>query len=169
MKHSWILAIGLGALALLVFTGNTHAAQRRMSVVTDADNSGLTKIRYYRKRRPLEVNIYAGRRRVGGYSYHTTDVTNTYSRSPPPYADVRQTPAGPFDSGFFFDSGTRGEKIATLERWRKALQNGVIAAREVDQRRVLAEIDEARGRLSMQLSAPESSRRDASPVATALV
>jgi hypothetical protein len=57
-----------------------------------------------RRRRPLEVNIY--RRRVGGYSYSAADVTSTYRAwSPPPYAHVRQTPSGPFDSGFFFDSG----------------------------------------------------------------
>ena len=105
MKYGGILAIGVGALALFVFSGGTDAAQRRMSIVTHADASGPVKIRYYRKRRPLEVNIYARRRRVGGYSYHAADVTSTYGRTPPPYADVRQTPAGPFDSGFFFDSG----------------------------------------------------------------
>jgi hypothetical protein len=105
MKYGGILAIGVGALALFVFCGGTDAAQRRTSVVTHADASQPTKIRYYRKRRPLEVYIYAGRRRAGGYSYRATDVTSTYGQSPPPYMDVRQTPAGPFDSGFFFDSG----------------------------------------------------------------
>jgi hypothetical protein len=73
MKRSCILVIG-GALALLVSTGDTHAAQRRMSVITRADYAGVAKVRYYRKRGPLEVNIYARRRRVGGYSYRTTDV-----------------------------------------------------------------------------------------------
>jgi hypothetical protein len=48
---------------------------------------------------------YLGRRRIGGYSYRASDVTGTYGRSPPPYLDVRQSPGGPFDSGFFFDSG----------------------------------------------------------------
>ena len=105
MKHKAILAIGVGALALLVFSGGTHAAQRRTSLVTHADTSEPTKIRYHRKSRPLEVNIYSKRRRVGGYSYRATDVINTYGRTPPPYMDVRQSPAGPFDSGFFFDSG----------------------------------------------------------------
>jgi hypothetical protein len=104
MMYRGILAIGVGALALFVFSGGTDAAQRRTSVVTHADASGPTQIRYYRKRRPLEVYIYSGRR-VGGYSYRGTDVTNTYGRTPAPYMDVRQTPAGPFDSGFFFDSG----------------------------------------------------------------
>jgi hypothetical protein len=72
--------------------------------VTNAGNSALTQVRYYRKKRPLEVTIY-GRRRIGGYSYRAPDVISTYGRSPPPYADVRQSPGGPFDSGFFFDSG----------------------------------------------------------------
>ena len=104
MKHSCILAIGVGAVVLLAFSA-AHAAQRRTSLVTHADTSEPTKIRYHRKSRPLEVSIYAQRRRVGGYSYRATDVTSTYGWTPPPYMDVRQSPAGPFDSGFFFDSG----------------------------------------------------------------
>lgn len=63
-----------------------------------------TKARAYPKRRPLEVTIY-GRRRIGGYSYSAADVTSTFGGRPPPWMDVRQTPGGPFDSGFFFDSG----------------------------------------------------------------
>jgi len=39
------------------------------------------------------------------YSYGRADVVSTYGESPPPWLDVRQTPGGPFDSGFFFDSG----------------------------------------------------------------
>jgi hypothetical protein len=64
---------------------------------------------------------------------------------------AKRVPEGVFESPLLIVSEalfTRGEKIATLERWRQALQNGVIAAGEVDQERVLAEIDEARGRLS---------------------
>src|SRR5678815_5613248 len=104
MKRSCILAIG-GALALLVSTGDTHAAQRHMSVINRADYAGVAKVRYYRKRGPLEVNIYTRRRRVGGYSYRTTDVVSRHGRSPPPFMDVMLTPGGSFDSGFFFDSG----------------------------------------------------------------
>jgi hypothetical protein len=58
------------------------------------------KPRYYRKR-PLQVDIKAMRRR-GGYSYRAGDVIGTYGQS---YVDTRQTPSGPFDHGFFFDSG----------------------------------------------------------------
>ena len=65
---------------------------------------------------------------------------------------AKREPEGAFDSPLLIVTEamfTRGEKIATLERWRQALQSGLIAAREVDQRRVLAEIDEARNRLSV--------------------
>jgi hypothetical protein len=104
MKCRTILAVALGAIALLAYPGDTRAAERHTSITPNADNSGYAKIRYYRRKRPLEVTIY-GRRRIGGYSYRGADVVNTYGKSPPPWLDVRQTPGGPFDSGFFFDSG----------------------------------------------------------------
>ena len=104
MKYRGILIVAFGAVTLWACTGVMHAGERRASVVTYAGGSGQAKARYYRKRRPLQVNIYGPRLR-GGYSYRASDVINTYGRSPPPYADVRQTPSGPFDSGFFFDSG----------------------------------------------------------------
>jgi hypothetical protein len=65
---------------------------------------------------------------------------------------AKREPEGTFESPLHIVTEamfTRGEKIATLKRWRQALENGVIAAREVDQRRVLAEIEEARDRLSV--------------------
>jgi hypothetical protein len=101
MKYKALL-IGLGAISMLACTSIAYAAER--SEAGYANGPGPTKIRYYRKKYPLEVTIY-GRRRIGGYSYRASDVTNTYGRSPPPWLDVRQTPGGPFDSGFFFDSG----------------------------------------------------------------
>jgi hypothetical protein len=102
MKHRAILTIGLSAMALLACQDVTLAAgPPGIAVYTGA--SGPTKVRYQRKR-PLEVTIY-GRRRIGGYSYRASDVTSTNSRMPPPWANVRQSPGGPFDSGFFFDSG----------------------------------------------------------------
>ena len=104
MKLTALLAIALSALALSAYNCVGHAGERRAKTLTNATETVYPKSRNYRKRRPLEVDIYARRR--GGYSYRPSDVTNTYSRSsPPPYADVRQTPSGPFDSGFFFDSG----------------------------------------------------------------
>jgi hypothetical protein len=104
MKYRGILAIALGAFALLAYTGATDAGERRASELTYAERSGPAKSRHYRKKYPLEVHIY-GRRRIGGYSYRGAYVVSTYGQSPPPWLDVRQTPGGPFDSGFFFDSG----------------------------------------------------------------
>jgi hypothetical protein len=56
---------------------------------------------------------YAIRRGHGGYSYSHADTINTYGGGTAVYRDPmmdRQTPGGPFDHGFFFDSamGMRG-------------------------------------------------------------
>lgn len=55
---------------------------------------------------------YSLRRKKGGYSYDKSESVNTYGaptrkkHSPPGPPDFRdQTPSGPFDNGFFFDSG----------------------------------------------------------------
>jgi hypothetical protein len=46
----------------------------------------------------------------GGYSYNYADSINTYggnrSRSVGPPSFQEQTPSGPFDNGFFFDSAS---------------------------------------------------------------
>lgn len=53
-------------------------------------------------------------RRNGGYSYSYADSINTYGNNRTRYGGAsvyrdptldRQTPSGPFDHGFFFDSG----------------------------------------------------------------
>ncbi|HEU0159858.1 MAG TPA: hypothetical protein VFR00_11110 [Hyphomicrobiaceae bacterium] len=101
------LLILLGCLGLAASIGPVAAEEGRSGrVVTTAD---AAKVRAYRKKRsPLEIDIYAQRRR-GGYSYRVPDITSTYNtRNPPPYMHVRQTPSGPFDSGFWFDSGCCG-------------------------------------------------------------
>ena len=96
-------AIAAVTCALALFAG---------SWPLQAAEANATSARYYRPdaakkryaRPPLEVTIRRGRR-IGGYSYSAGDVSSTYGRNPPPYMDVRQSPGGPFDSGFFFDSG----------------------------------------------------------------
>jgi hypothetical protein len=103
MKYTAMVAIPVSVMALLAYTGAARADERRASTATYAPSKDANA-RYYRKQRPLEVTIY-GRRRIGGYSYGRADVVSTYGQSPPPWLDVRQTPGGPFDSGFFFDSG----------------------------------------------------------------
>jgi hypothetical protein len=45
-------------------------------------------------------------RHIGGYSYTPSDVTRSgIGAEPAPYPGARQSQGGPFDSGFFFDSG----------------------------------------------------------------
>jgi hypothetical protein len=101
MKHTSKLLLGLAIAALIGWLGGIRPGDCRAQ--TYAAEPGHAKARYYRHR-PLEVTIHP-RRRVGGYSYSAGSVVNTYNRQrPPPYVDVRQTPGGPFDSGFFFDS-----------------------------------------------------------------
>jgi hypothetical protein len=105
MRHIGILKVALGAMALLGYCGLADAAERPSSIRTFAANSAHPKSGYHRKKSPLQVTIYG--RRIGGYSYRWRDVINTYGSSPPPYLDVSQSPGGPFDSGFFFDSAIR--------------------------------------------------------------
>lgn len=90
MKSMFVFAVLFGGL-LFCAPGPASAQQKGYQ---DAEGDG-----------------YTIRRRRGGYSYGygdsiNTDVRgragNTGYRDPRLY---RQTPAGPFDSGFFFDSG----------------------------------------------------------------
>jgi hypothetical protein len=100
MKHTSKLLLGLAIAALIGWLGGIRPGECRAQ--TYAAEPGHAKARYYRHR-PLEVTIY-GRRRIGGYSYSASSVVNNTHRNPPPYEHVRQTPGGPFDWGFFFDS-----------------------------------------------------------------
>ncbi len=70
-------------------------------------------VHYYRAAKKPKVYGYVVRR-GGGYSYTVEDVINTYSDSRTRYGGTnffrnwhvdRQTRFGPFDHGFFFDSG----------------------------------------------------------------
>ncbi|MET0192290.1 MAG: hypothetical protein ABW200_02845 [Hyphomicrobiaceae bacterium] len=105
------LMIALGALALVAFCGSDAAQaggdRKRATARADADYS---KGRYYRKR----TRVYGYTARRGGYSYWPEDVINTYGMSRSLYGSMntyrdptldRQSPGGPFDHGFFFDSG----------------------------------------------------------------
>lgn len=103
MKYRALMVIAAAAVVWLGCNGTGNAAEPKAKSSMSADSSARPKARY-KRRRPLEVTIYPGRR-IGGYSYGSQDVVNTYRTSPPPWMDVRQTPGGPFDSGFFFDSG----------------------------------------------------------------
>jgi hypothetical protein len=74
------------------------------------DGGAHPKSSYYRG--APQVRGYVARR--GGYSYTYEDAINTYGDARGRYGAAnslrdpglgRQTPAGPFDHGFFFDSG----------------------------------------------------------------
>ena len=107
MKRALITA----ALALLVggvLAGDVSAETRRKTS-EGPQLSQHPKARYYRS---PQVRGYVQRR--GGYSYSIADTLNTYGSSRTLYGGSRmwrdpqldrQTTSGPFDHGFFFDSG----------------------------------------------------------------
>jgi hypothetical protein len=101
MHHKTVLVVGLGVLALLGCAGASQADGRRMTS-TSAPAAGEKKTIHYRKRATRVRGYFAMR---GGYAYGRSDLTGTYGSSRAPYAWVDQSPGGPFDSGFFFDSG----------------------------------------------------------------
>ena len=108
-----LLAIAIGAFALTVGPDAGVAAERNARSAERVDGSlQPTKSRYAAKRKMMRVGGYMGQR--GGYSYSTHDVVNTYGLSRGLFGSInsyrdnyvdRQTSAGPFDHGFFFDSG----------------------------------------------------------------
>jgi hypothetical protein len=105
------LAFALGALALMGFAAPGEAAERRAKPVVSTEASVQpTGARYPRR---YAVRTYRGRR-IGFYSYTYRDVINTYGMARARYGIINsyrdpfvdmQTPNGPFDHGFFFDSG----------------------------------------------------------------
>lgn len=93
-----IAILGVAAVALPAEAGDTRA------------DGTHVKSRYSRK--APQVRGYVARR--GGYSYTYADSINTYGNARTKYGSVnsyrdpfsdRQTTNGPFDHGFFFDSG----------------------------------------------------------------
>ena len=64
---------------------------------------------------------------------------------------AKQDPEGNFEHpSHIVDEAmfTRGEKIATLNRWREAILEELVASGLGDRARILCEIEEARHRLS---------------------
>ena len=115
MRSTGMLAAVCGAIAVLAFTSAGQAGDRRAdgSIYRQQSHAEPAKSRYHRKRATRVRGFLA--RRGGYYSYTDSDVVNVYSGSRTlfgstnsyrdPFTD-RQTTAGPFDHGFFFDSGT---------------------------------------------------------------
>lgn len=98
-----MMGLGLALVAAPASAGD------RLARGAAADGGAHPKSSYYRGPR---VKGYVARK--GGYSYTYADSVNTYGDSRSRYGAAsslrdpmldRQTQAGPFDHGFFFDSG----------------------------------------------------------------
>lgn len=114
MKRAMLIGAGL-ALALFGVGSISVAEAAGDEPVTRTEKvTGQHKptSSHYRHKRRTAVRGYVARR--GGYSYYAGDSINTYGDSRSLYGHTRafrswhydrQTLAGPFDHGFFFDSG----------------------------------------------------------------
>ena len=111
-----LLVLTLGAVALIGCGAAGEAGESRAKkkpvAVAAAEKGEHPKSAYYRQR-PTHARRFVGRR-IGFYSYSYRDVINTYGMPRSLYGSInsyrdpyvdRQTPSGPFDHGFFFDSG----------------------------------------------------------------
>lgn len=105
MARSILVAALLASLSALAVIAPAEAGDKYSG---DRSLTAQHKSKYHRG---TKVRGYVARR--GGYSYVYQDVINTYGDSRGRYGAAtslrdpgsdRQTPAGPFDHGFFFDS-----------------------------------------------------------------
>jgi hypothetical protein len=111
MRHKGILAV-CGAFALLAVSGSPLVGERwTASAYADGTKAAPAKSRHKAKR---AARVRGFLLRGGYYSYVDEDVINVYGGPRVRYGSTntfrdfltdRQTPGGPFDSGFFFDSG----------------------------------------------------------------
>ena len=114
MKNKGMMVAVCGAIAALAFTSPGQAGQsQERSSYRQQGHMEPAKSRYHRKRAARVKGFLA--RRGGYYSYTDSDVINVYGGSRALYGSMnsyrdpfvdRQSSAGPFDHGFFFDSGT---------------------------------------------------------------
>lgn len=103
----WVLTFA--AIAAVAMSGVAPATSGERGY--NQDGGAHPSSQYYRK--GPRVKGYVARR--GGYSYRKGDTVNTYGDSRTKYGSTNtfrdlstdsQTVSGPFDHGFFFDSGT---------------------------------------------------------------
>ena len=105
--------MAVAAIGLIMTPAGSADAKSRKYRAKNANTqlSQHPKSNYYRRRSP---QVRGFRKRVGGYSYTFADTINTYGDartrfgSTNSYRDPllgRQTTSGPFDHGFFFESG----------------------------------------------------------------
>ena len=112
MKQVLIAVVLAGFTAMLLPGSSAEAGSRKHR--SKSNNQQLSvhpKSNYYRSG-GAQVRGY--RKRVGGYSYSFSDTINTYGDSRTRFGSTnsyrdpmlgRQTTSGPFDHGFFFESG----------------------------------------------------------------
>ncbi len=109
MSRNFLMAALVAAAALSLAAPAADAGSRR-AVAKSAEGAEHPQSRAYRG--GPRVKGYVARR--GGYSYSVPDTINTYGDARSKYGSAssyrdpsldRQTNAGPFDHGFFFDSG----------------------------------------------------------------
>jgi hypothetical protein len=116
MTNKLLTALAAGTLALFASASAGQAADRAERTVERASEMTQTASRTkYRASRRKATRVYGyTRRRVGGYSYDASDVTNTYGQTRSIFGSTnvfrdpmldRQTRSGPFDHDFFYDSG----------------------------------------------------------------
>lgn len=106
MRRTWVAALMVGVAAAFALPADGFAGE--------AAGEGAKKVRTaHHHRRGTRVKGFVARS-GGGYSYVAADVINTYGDSRGRYGAAqsfrdpefgRQTQGGPFDNGFFFDSG----------------------------------------------------------------
>src|SRR5262245_4391250 len=101
MQHKALLVVELGLLALAGYTGTCQADGRKTARAA-APATGEQRAVNYRKRATRVRGYYSMR---GGYAYDSSVIPAPYERYRGPYGVIDQSPGGPFDSGFFFDSG----------------------------------------------------------------
>jgi hypothetical protein len=111
MRRVLGVVIASSLIVSCVFTSRADAQSRRSDNSTAVESS-MHPTSSSERRGKAQVRSYVARR--GGYSYSAEDVINTYGDSRSIYGGAnnyrdpmldRQTNFGPFDHGFFFDSG----------------------------------------------------------------
>jgi hypothetical protein len=113
MRYKGILAVCGGALALLAFSGSPMMGESSAALADGAKSrSKASKMVRHKMKRGTRVRSFV--MRGGYYSYIDADVINVYGGPRAKYGSIntyrdfftdRQTPSGPFDNDFFFDSG----------------------------------------------------------------
>lgn len=111
MARSLLMAALVAATAVVLAAPSADAGSRRAVAKVKADTEAAhPQSRAYRG--GPRVKGFVARR--GGYSYSAPDTINTYGDARSNYGSAssyrdpsldRQTNAGPFDHGFFFESG----------------------------------------------------------------